>query len=641
MKELNNKGDGEGSVESKLAPTTSQCGARTEEEKNRLASVAARAAAKNIQGSLIVGSLWLGWLTMLIAFVGYYRWYALAWFWKSIGYGAVLGFFGTAVYHQNQKWKDEKNQRLGMVPGKKGTQYLLHQIPMWLNFSSTEKMEWLNQVIEQAWPYYDKAICDEIKRQVEPMINEYKPPFIKKISFQKLTFGDSPFRVEGIRVYDQQQLNDRVEMEIAFRWSGDASIFLAIELVAGGKATRMVPKVTDLAVSGQAKITLCPLVPDIPGFGAATVALMRPPQVKFHLDFGKAFGGSLSAKAVVAWLDPFLRETFTSLLVWPRRIVVPILPEETTGPLSDLYMRNKGAIEMVVKSGKNIPAMDNFGSCDPFLEMFVDPNGDRERTSKKSNTLEPVWEERHWLLVQEPRDQYLHLKLFDVDMINVKELFRLNVIKGATSILGAEDLVGRARVHLAGVSQKPGEVVNMDIDLGMDEFSNPSGCGSGRGQISMSVTYWPLEQITGHASEPIGALLVTLISVSNAPISDIILGTSDVYVSFSCAKITKKSAIMYRDCSPEFDGNSKFEWFKIDQRGSTLSVDVYDYDRIGSDDLLGRVSIPLKEISHAPKGDVTKSWELQVLPNLSCPDPSSPSTITMRIQWVPFKDITR
>jgi len=35
---------------------------------------------------------------------------------------------------------------------------------------------------------------------------------------------------------------------VDYRWAGDANIFLGIELPAGGQATRMVPKVSNLAV---------------------------------------------------------------------------------------------------------------------------------------------------------------------------------------------------------------------------------------------------------------------------------------------------------------------------------------------------------------------------------------------------------
>ena len=59
----------------------------------------------------------------------------------------------------------------------------------------------------------------------------------------------------------------------------------------------------------------------------------------FDLDFGAAFGGSFSAKAVRMWLDPFIRETLTTMLVWPNRLVIPMLPESVTGPLDDLMLR--------------------------------------------------------------------------------------------------------------------------------------------------------------------------------------------------------------------------------------------------------------------------------------------------------------
>ena len=65
----------------------------------------------------------------------------------------------------------------------------------------------------------------------------------------------------------------------------------------------------------------------------------KPPLMHFNLDFGAAFGGSFSAKAVRMWLDPFLRETLTTMLVWPNRLVVPMLPESVTGPLDDLMLR--------------------------------------------------------------------------------------------------------------------------------------------------------------------------------------------------------------------------------------------------------------------------------------------------------------
>lgn len=48
---------------------------------------------------------------------------------------------------------------------------------------------------------------------------------------------------------------------------------------------------------------------------------------------------SASPSHTQAWLDPFLRETVSGMLLWPRRMVVPLLDEKLTGPLDDLYLR--------------------------------------------------------------------------------------------------------------------------------------------------------------------------------------------------------------------------------------------------------------------------------------------------------------
>ena len=58
---------------------------------------------------------------------------------------------------------------------------------------------------------------------------------------------------------------------MAFRLNGNSNIEIAVELVGG--AARVVPKVTDLHVSGVARVILSPLLPEIPGFGAMVFSL--------------------------------------------------------------------------------------------------------------------------------------------------------------------------------------------------------------------------------------------------------------------------------------------------------------------------------------------------------------------------------
>lgn len=81
-------------------------------------------------------------------------------------------------------------------------------------------------------------------------------------------------------------------------------------------------------------------------------------------------------------------------------------------------------------------------------------------------------------------------------------------------------------------------------------------------------------------------------------------------------------------------------------RGERLVVKVFDYDVLTSNELLGTVDIDLyDEVQMIPGGDVTKTWELLNVPKSNWmnvggskgADPAAKPSITMRIQWIPFK----
>ena len=74
---------------------------------------------------------------------------------------------------------------------------------------------------------------------------------------------------------------------------------------------------------------------------------------------------------------------------------------------------------------------------------------------------------------------------------------------------------------------------------------------------------------------------------------------------------------------------------------SILELTVYDFDRWSSNEVLGSLEIDItEEVARAPKGDVTRTWELEDVP-LDWMKPGQTrekSTITMRIQWIPYAE---
>ncbi|GMH34868.1 hypothetical protein BSKO_02729 [Bryopsis sp. KO-2023] len=122
-------------------------------------------------------------------------------FWELstfIGAGFVGGLCTAVFYFKNRREKQAIGEMLRLSPGVKGLAALMGDLPTWLSYREKDKVEWLNKILSQMWPFYDKAICKHIKDLVEPIMEDVRPPIFKFIGFRKLTFGDVPFRVEGM-----------------------------------------------------------------------------------------------------------------------------------------------------------------------------------------------------------------------------------------------------------------------------------------------------------------------------------------------------------------------------------------------------------------------------------------------------------
>ncbi|KFM28651.1 Extended synaptotagmin-3 [Auxenochlorella protothecoides] len=581
---------------------------------------------------------WLGLLACLIPLLWLWSWELV----RALALGLLVGLGASLLHRFNLKRKAAMAQRLRITPGRKGMQQLLHKIPTWLDFADTEKLEWLNDIILKSWPYYDLAISTMVKSQVEPLMAQYKPSgLIKRIYFQKLTFGNSPVRLEGIRV-DKDDPSE-VAVEVDFRWSGDANIVMGIDLPVGGTLTRLAPKVSDLAVSGTARVVLRPLLDTIPGFGAALVSLRKPPIVRFHLDFGKAFGGAASAGAIRLWLDDFLRTQIAEMLLWPSRIVIPLLDESVTGPLDDLYLRHKGVLRVDVIEARDLPKVDAIGSADSFVTVYTTAHV-KEKTTVKKNSLHPKFGEKLWLMCQEPASQLLYIVVKDIDLVNVKQqsLLQLNVLKGASNVVKNSTLLGRAALPIKEFTQRPGEPHEMWVPLGTGDFAAAAGCGSGRGEVHLNITFWPFDQLKGHKSAARGAVIVTLFRCNNLVPMDRPVNQSDPMVVFKLNKESKKSSVVWKNLNPRWIGEH-FDWFHVPM-DSVLEATVYDFDRWSGNEVEGSVEIDItEEIARAPRGDVTKTWELEDVPT-DWVDPSGKkekSTITLRIQWIPYQELSR
>ncbi|KAI8474104.1 MAG: hypothetical protein J3K34DRAFT_456945 [Monoraphidium minutum] len=497
----------------------------------------------------------------------------------ALGASVVAGLLGgvlfSMLYAKNRRRKDQLKQLLSQDPGLKGCQYLLGCVPSWINLTDREKMEWLNKLLGEMWPYYDRGICRVVKETVEPIMETFRPPgIIKRIFFTEFTFGLAPFRIEGITV---KESDDEIDMEVDVRWCGDANIALGIDLPIGGDLTRLNPKVTDIVFVATLKIILKPLVRKIPGFAAIAVALKSPPLINYRLNFGALSGGSITTAPIVGFVNYIVKEVLVGMLLWPKRFTVPILSSNGILPAGDpeidleverLMGRVRGVIKVDVIRAKGLKSYDSVtGKSDPLVELFTTSNF-RYETRHINNTLEPEWGDTFYLPVLE-KDQILHVEVFDHDAVNLANIAQLQIWKGIADAVGAKEFMGRSAVPLAPFIAEEGLEEEMWFPLGRGEWTNPQGPGKGEGLIKLGLQYRPIESIAGAevAGAKKGLLIVGVLGARKLASSK-----GDNLVSYAKVKVGKKDGVTprtYRMRDPRWSTDNKFTFYDV-----TLADDI-------------------------------------------------------------------
>jgi len=126
-------------------------------------------------------------------------------------------------------------------------------------------------------------------------------------------------------------------------------------------------------------------------------------------------------------------------------------------------------------------------------------------------------------------------------------------------------------------------------------------------KLAMRVEHAAADGGVGSFSNIGACLNITLKELRNLVAKDV-SGYSDPYCRLKIGDQTFKSTTKFNTLDAVYGEHFQFLDVKPDQ---ILEVWVYDYDRVGSDEHLGHVEIPLLGIKSAPGSTVEDSWDLK------------------------------
>lgn len=285
--------------------------------------------------------------------------------------------------------------------------------PEWISFPVYEQVKWLNKQLSKLWPFVADAATAIIKESVEPLLEEYRPAGITSMKFSKLSLGNVPPKIEGIRV--QSLKEGQITMDIDFRWGGDPSIILGIE---AAMVASIPIQLKDLQVFTVIRV-IFQLTDEIPCISAVVVALLSEPKPRIDYTL-KAVGGSLTAiPGLSDMIDDTVNTIVTDMLQWPHRIVVPIggIPVDT----SDLELKPQGKLTLTVVKANELKNMEMIGKSDPYVVVYIRPLF-KVKTKVVDNNLNPVWNETFELIAEDKETQALIFEVFDQDIGQDKRL---------------------------------------------------------------------------------------------------------------------------------------------------------------------------------------------------------------------------
>ncbi|GMR42149.1 hypothetical protein PMAYCL1PPCAC_12344 [Pristionchus mayeri] len=469
----------------------------------------------------------------------------------------------------------------------------LADLPAWVQFPDTERVEWLNKVIQQLWPYigeYTKVFMTDI---IVPQVKQQMPSMFKSFKFTKMDIGDTGCRVGGIKVYTHNVGRDRIIVDMDVAYAGDADFTVSCCGFTGG--------MNQIQFSGKLRCILKPLLPYPPMVGGVSGTFLEMPKVDFNLT---GMGEMVELPGLMSAIRTVVNSQISALCVVPNEIVVPLAPDVDVTQL--FFPEPNGLIRLRIIEARNLENRDisfiQKGKSDPYCEIQVGSQFFKTRTI--DNDLNPVWNETFEAVVDVADGQHLRIECFDEDR-------------------GQDEELGRLNVPLSHIRDK-GK---------LDKWFPLEGCK--HGDIHIKASWFSLSSDPSHlekeeweaewlqADKPVHSalLLVFIDNVSELPYPKAKLEPSP-FMKLTLGKQEQSTAVKVKTVNPLFQ--QRFQFFVKHPAGQELKIEAVDE---GTRRSLGLLTLPLSHLMKEPKMEMYQTTLM-----LSLGVHQSPIVVTIRLR---------
>ncbi|KAI8054327.1 C2 domain-containing protein [Syncephalis plumigaleata] len=355
----------------------------------------------------LVGAVWFDGVCVVV--VGF-----LTWFMCLIGGGFILSlpiWIGGAIFYagsikrfrilaRDDIQRSVENQRAD---------------------EDVETVAWINTLLDRFWLTMEPVISAMVIEQADVYLQMYCPSVLESIKLSTFTLGNKAPRVESVRCF-QRTDDDIVLMDwrVGFLPNDISDLTGAqaidkvnpnIRLGKGMVGAAMPIMVEDMAFKGHLRLRF-KLMRTFPYLKTADIMFMEPPYIDYKLKpvGGERFGFDI---AHFPGLPTLVKDIMTSVLgPMMYRPNVFTLDIETLMAATAAGQRAIGVLKLTIRRGKGLKNAEIMGSSDPYCKISISGRGELARTKIVPSTLNPIWDETHYLVIQSLQDR-LELEVYD------------------------------------------------------------------------------------------------------------------------------------------------------------------------------------------------------------------------------------
>ena len=511
--------------------------------------------------------------------------YILCYF--GFGYGWVLFFL--SLYYLKFIQEMDASQKESTIEGENGllTGNSFLSLPSWVSFPDFERVEWMNQILTQLWTNFDCFSTCFVQVLIEPQLHKILDLMqldnLSGLRIKRVDLGNTPARVEGIKVYDKKHVGSEIEeivLDCDVVYVGEAKVIFTLQGISAA--------IKDIKFRGMARIHLKPLLNTFPFIGGFEMYFLSMPTLQYSLGGIGTFGEVPGINSVVrSVVEDIIRSRF----VWPNRFKLYLpLDDIKNSKASYMLPRPAGLLYITLKEARDLLKKDRHiggsGKSDPYAIISIGEKKVSFRNRYVAKTVNPTWNYSTSFVMEDPIGQTLDIEVYDFDA------------------LSADDFLGKTSVAFSDVIQ----IRNFDDWITLSEVKH--------GDIHVCCD-WKVAKAAGENGKESIPKSLYIVSIFIDRCHRLVGGKSS-------------STSLYPKCKIRLEGQKSDEAFSTLPRNKTenpvfeegfllisnqpykdkLLVEVIDVK--GIDTVLGTITIPIEYLINSLHQEfMNKAWSLE------------------------------